>query len=143
MAQFTSPFDAAGQLKSAGAVTATGVGQVAGSTRVVDLGDGRMDAVAMVDVSAITATGDQRYELQVQGSTTADFSAGVVCLASVPLGHPSQTGNTAATPAPAHVELAFTTEYAGVVYRFVRIRHVIAGTTPSVSYTAWLAKNVH
>lgn len=132
-------FDRELLLKDTGAVTATGNGTVAAAARVVDLGPSRADFRAICDVSAIdTVTGDESYVLQVQGSNVANFASGVVALASKQLGGATPTGNTANTPA-GRFEIHGSNEENGVTYRFVRIRHVVAGTTPSINYTAFLA----
>lgn len=132
-------YDHALRLKDAGAVTATGNATVGGSAQVLDLGASRVDARAVCDVSAIdTVTGDESYVLQVQGSNAANFASGVVALASKQLGGATPTGNSAAT-GTGRFEIPFSTEENGVTYRYVRLRYVIAGTTPSINFTAVVA----
>lgn len=132
-------YDLALRLKDAGAVTASGNATVGGSAQVLDLGEGRFDGRAVCDVSAIdVATGDESYVLQLQGSLVANFASGVVALASKQLGGATPTGNSAASVVGRY-EIPFANEENGVRYRYVRLRYVIAGTTPSINLTAVVA----
>ena len=130
-------YDNALLLKAAGAVTATGTGTI------LDLGAARADFRAICDVSAIdNASADESYILQVQGSNSPTFASGVVALASKQLGVASATGNSANTGVGRY-EIHGSNEENGVLYRYVRVRHVLAGTTPSINYTAFLAHQVN
>lgn len=131
-------FDATLLLKDAGAVTASGNATVESVAKVLDLGAARVDARAVFDVSAIdTVTGDESYTLQIQGSNSSTFASSVVALASKQIGGATATGNTAAT-GTGRYELAFSNEENGVTYRYLRLRYVIAGTTPSVNLVAFV-----
>lgn len=133
--------DAALRLKDAGAVTASGNAQVGGSDRILDLGAGRMDFRAILDVAAIdTTSADESYRIRLQLSNSATFASGIVTAATAELGVASATGSSAATAAGTRVELAGCNEFNGVVYRYARLTHVIAGTTPSINYQGWLVK---
>jgi hypothetical protein len=132
-----STYDHALLLKDAGAVTATGNASVASVARVLDLGAGRVDGRVVLDVAAIdTVTGDESYVLQVQVSNSATFASGVVAVASKQLGGATPTGNSAATPIGRY-EIHFANEENGVLYRYARVRYVIAGTTPSINFVAY------
>jgi hypothetical protein len=136
-------YDHALLLKDTGAVTASGNATVAAVARILDLGVGRMDGRAVCDVSAIdTVTGDESYILQVQGSNSSTFASTVVALASKQLGGATATGNTADT-GTGRFEIPFSNEENGVVYRYLRLRYVIAGTTPSINLTAFVAQQVN
>ena len=128
-------------LKDAGAVTASGVGQVGGSNRIIDIGASRMDLRVIVDVSVIdTSSTDESYRLRVQFSNSPTFANTIVAPVSVELGVASVTGNSAATGNGTRLELACANEYNGVTYRYMRVSHVLAGTTPSINYTAYAVK---
>lgn len=129
-------------LKSTGAVTATGVAQVAAVDRILDIGASRLDGRVVIDVSAITASSDQAYTIQVQVSNSPTFANTIVAVASKQLGVASVTGNSAATGA-GRFELQFSNEENGVTYRYLRVRHVIAGTTPSINYVAYAVQQVN
>jgi hypothetical protein len=130
-------YDHALLLKDAGALTSSANSQVSGQARVLDLGAGRVDGRVVLDVSAIdTVTGDESYIAQVQVSNSATFASGVVAIASKQLGGATPTGNTVATPIGRY-EVHFSNEENGVLYRYARLRWVIAGTTPSVNAVAF------
>jgi hypothetical protein len=138
ISQNARTFDVALQLKDAGVVNATGAAQVGGATKVLHVGAGRYDAAAVIDVSAIDVTsGDESYQIEIQGSTAEDFSAGVVNLAILKLGDSTVTGESADS-IPGRFELPFTNDHEGTLYPYLRAHHTIAGTTPSINYTAWL-----
>jgi hypothetical protein len=122
------------------AITASAAGTVATVAKVLDVGAARLDARVIVDVSSIdTVTGDESYRIRIQGSNTADLSTGVVELAALELGGATPTGDTAAD-AVGRREIAFTNEVNGVVYRYIRVYALIAGTTPSLIYTAFVVQ---
>ncbi len=121
-------FDAEMQLKDAGAVTATAAAQVGGSDKIQDLGAARFEGTVVVDASAIDATtGDETYDVTIEGSNSATFASGVVELASQKV---AETGRH---------EIFFTNQKADTTYRYLRAKHVLGGTTPSINYTAWVA----
>lgn len=126
-------------LKDAGAVTATAAAQVGGVARVLDLGantaganlagGARMQAKVVIDVSALdVADANETYRVALEGCNAIGFGSGVVELASVLL-----TGAGRDT-------MPFDNQIGDTVYQFVRIKHTIGGTTPSVNYTAFIAK---
>ena len=130
-------YDHALLLKDAGAVTASGNATVASSARVLDLGDGRVDGRVVCDVSAIdVADANESYIVQLQVSNAIGFDSGVVAIASKQLGAATPTGNSAATPAGRY-EIHFSNEENGVRYRYARVRYVLAGTSPSINFTAF------
>lgn len=80
--QMDATFDAATQLKDAGAVTADGAGTVGGQPRVVNVGTGLLSATLIVDVADLDlAGGDEGYRIVLQGSTDPTFASGVSNLA--------------------------------------------------------------
>lgn len=136
-------YDNALLLKDAGAVTASGNATVAAAARILDLGPGRVDGRVVCDVSAIdTASNDEGYTLQVQGSNSPSFASGIVALATKQLGDATVTGNSADTGVGRY-EIPFQNEENGVVYRYLRLRYVIVGTTPSINFTAFVAPQVN
>ena len=120
----------------AAAKTATGVGQDSAAAAVLDLGGGGEESVGPklpanaaveVDVTAIdTADGNETYEVQAQVSADSAFTAPVEVCARV-------------VAATGKYIMPVTNEVNGTRYRYLRVRHVIAGTTPSVTYTATLS----
>ena len=146
--------DAENLLKDAGAVTATGAAQVGGSDAVLDFGGEPLigqsaDQVAyvrghvVVEVDAVdVADADESYDIVYQLSDDADFTAGnVVARAALHLGTAQgPDGDPAA--GTGRVVIGVDNEFQGQLFRFARIAHVIAGTTPSISYRAFLGQGL-
>lgn len=123
-----------------GTYTASGVGQVAASNKVVDLGAGRVNACVQLDVSAIdTVTGDELYTIVLEGSNVSNFASGVVPLRVDNMGGATANMGTAAET-PGRYELPFNNERDGVTYRYVRFNLTIAGTTPSITLNGYIVK---
>lgn len=136
-------FDTLLQMKDAGAVTASAGAQVDGSAKVLDIGVGYLEASVVIDVSAIDNTSaDEKYEIEWQLSNTADFSAGVIVASVLKLGDSSTNGGSADSVAGRYT-LCVTNEFVGTLYRYARLYHRIAGTTPSINYSAYLAKDAY
>ncbi len=136
-------YDNALLMKDAGAVAASGNATVSAAAKILDLGAGRVDGRVICDVSAIdTTTGDESYVLQVQGSNSSSFASGIVALASKQLGGATPTGNSAAT-GTGRFEIPFSNEENGTQYRYLRVRYVIAGTTPSINFVAYAVQQVN
>ena len=147
-----------------GAITATSAA-VNGTVAFIDLGQQARqysNAVGATDTSAPAAygrfnvvfdvgvldvvSGDERYTIELQGATDSAFTS-PYRLGAIVLGHSSQTGN--ASHSPSNCRRAFTCDNriwpdgssgsASMVTRYVRLRVVPAGTTPSITITgAWL-----
>ncbi len=133
-------FDYATRLKDAGLVAASAAATVDAVAQQLDLGAARVDARVIVDISAIeVATGDEKYEIEVQVSNTSGFGAGIFVAALLRLGDSSVSFESADT-AVGRREIAFTNEINGVTYRYVRLFTRIAGTIATgINYTANLA----
>ncbi|PVE25429.1 hypothetical protein DC522_05915 [Microvirga sp. KLBC 81] len=131
-------FDKLLQLKDAGAVAASAAAQVGGSNQILDMGAARFDAVARINVSAITVGADNAYDIIVQGSNSATFASGIENLASLNLGNTAVRDGGAQTSTTGIYELPVTNEQADTVYRYVRIYTKVAGTTPSINFDAFL-----
>lgn len=142
-------YDNATRLNDLGAITASAGGTVASVARVLDLGGSgagmlgggpsRIDARVIIDIAAISVGNtDQLYTVEMQVSNDITFASGVFVANAQRFGHPTATGLTTATVIGRY-EMAFTTELNGVIYRYGRTFSRIAGTTPSISYAAYLA----
>jgi hypothetical protein len=130
------PYDALTSFKDAStAVTATGTAQNGGVDEVLDLGaDSRTDGTVVINVLTIDeASANETYEFVVQGSNDATFVTGVYELG----------GRTVAETGQVAIPISNEKIVDGVLtkLRYVRLRHVLGGTTPSLSYTAYLAKD--
>lgn len=132
--------DSATQLKDAGAVTSTGQTQVGGSDRSIDFGSGKpfTEVKLMIDISAIdVADGNEKYEIEWQLSDSPTFAAGVVVSDVTKVGDSSVTGSSADTVTGGPIVKTVNNEWQGTRYRYGRLFHRIAGTTPSINYTAY------
>jgi hypothetical protein len=113
-------------LKDAGVVTVDAAAQVGGSARVVDVGDAHMDAVAVIDTSAVD-TAQGTYTVRIQGSTLLAFSTPVELAARE-------------VKATGRLEIPFNNEISGVYYRYIRAFHDTGGASPSINNTIFMAK---
>jgi hypothetical protein len=146
----------------AAAYTASGKGQVGGSSKIIDLGGApartdlgivggmaRIDAACVVDISAITTATDGSYRLSIMGSNNSDGSLPVelagqdVGLGSgIPNGSAAGTdvAGTGSTTTTGRREILFATEQNGVNYQYVYLYvSVLGSTSKSISLTAFIA----
>lgn len=143
MGQRTYPFDIQTLLKDAGLIAASAAAQVGGAAAILDMGAARIDAVAVIDVTAVEiATGDEDFTIIIQGSNSATFASGIQNLAMIDVGA-AATGRPggAADSLVGRYELMFTNEQADVTYRYVRAYTKVAGTIATgVNYTAFVTE---
>ncbi len=134
----------------AAAYTATGYAQVGGANAILDLGgnqstspaqQARMDAVVVIDVSAIDITsGNETYKLIVVGSNDPGLATGNVELAAIQLGKGASLEIlNGADSVTGQYEIFFSTNQAGTLYEFLGLYVVAGGTTPSITFTADVA----
>lgn len=150
-------FDANLELSdNAAAYTATGFAQARGADGMVDLGgnqgttpiqNARIDAVCKVSVTALDATTtDEAYRLLVVGSNDPAFAAG----GTVVLGEVEIAGGVLSVLGPGvagvtktmgigDYEIFFTNQQAGLYFQYVKLYHVLTGTTPVINYEAFVA----
>ena len=135
--QKDASFDYSLRLKDTGLVASSAAAQVSGVDKVLDLGLARVDARVIVDISAIeVATGDEKYEIEVQVSNSSTIASGIFIAAVAKLGDSSVSFESADT-AVGRREIAFTNEINGTTYRYVRLFTRIAGTIATgINYTA-------
>jgi hypothetical protein len=131
-------FDYNLRLKDAGLVAASAAAQVGGVDKILDMGAARFDGRVIIDTSAVEVdTGNEKYEIIVQGSTSATFASGVWNLGAIILGDSSVSLETVDTAAARHQEIAFCNEVNGNVYRYIRVYTIVAGTIATgINYTA-------
>lgn len=140
----------------AAAQVATGFAQNGGADGIVDLGgnqstspkqQARIDAVCVIDITAMDATTtDEAYRLLVLGSNDSTFANGnVFVLGEIELAGgvlsvlgPGGAGVTG-TSATGRNEILFTNEQQNTKFEFVKLFAVLSGTTPSLTYKAFIA----
>jgi hypothetical protein len=141
-------YDADLEMKDAGLVAADAAWGVGGSARVLDVGTGRFCGHCVMDISALEiASGDERYDLLIQGSNSATFASDIVILAALPVGDGSTIGAAYAgsgvdvDDAAGRYVLPFTNERNNIYYRYVRGFTVVTGSIATgINFTAFVAK---
>lgn len=141
---------------NAAAYTAAGFAQVNGADGVINFGgnqgvtplqQARIDAMCVIDVTALDGvTTDEAYRLIIVGSNVAAFTAGTIqVLAEMELAGgvlsvlgPGGAGVTK-TATAGRYELPFCTEQNNVKYQYAKLYIVPTGTTPSISFSAYVA----
>jgi hypothetical protein len=145
---YSIALDSATQLKQAGAVTADGAGQVGGSDAVADLGGGYAEFDVVIDWTACeVASGDEKYDIRIEGCAASTFASGVYVLSRIILGDSSVTNNATDTPPSGRMVIhannaAITSATDGnsmSALRYVRVYHDVAGAIATgLNYTAFL-----
>jgi hypothetical protein len=140
MAQRYYPLDALTKFGEDVTLTATGNFQINSADVVLKIGKGRQDMSLIVDVAALdVASGNELYDLLLQGCNAQDFSTAIENLAHIELGHTSVRKGGARTSPIGRYAIPVSNELLGE-FEFVRLRLVAAGTTPSITCTAWLSE---
>ncbi len=131
------PYDASMLLHDgAAAVTSSAAGVVASAAKVFDTEStttpvGRFPVAVVINISALdVADGNETYDLIFEGSNSATFASGNQQLGSIVVG------------ATGRYTILADNEQGGTVYRYFRIRAALAGTTPSITYVAFMAPAV-
>lgn len=140
-------FDANLLLKDAGLIAADAAAQVGGSARVLDLGTGLVEGDIIIDISALEiASGDERYNIIAQLSSSATFASDIVIVALMPIGDGSTIGAAFGTSGVdvddlvGRYILPFRNERNGIWYRYLRLFTDVTGTIATgIGYTAFLA----
>lgn len=136
-------FDAAMELKDAGLVAASAAAQVDGADKILDFGGAIMtEGDLVVDVTAIEVdTGNEKYEIEWQLSSSATFASAIVVAAVLKVGDSSVTGSSADNAIGRYVQ-GVSNEFAGTQYRYARLYTRIAGTIATgINYSAFLTKH--
>jgi len=134
-------FDTLLEMKDAGLVAASAAATVGGSAKILDLGEGLVDADLLIEVTAVEVdTGDEIYQIGFQLSSEADFASTIKEAATLKL------GDAAALPGDVDMDagryiLGVRNEVAGTKYRYARLYTTVAGTIATgINFTARLAK---
>lgn len=135
-------FDAATELKDAGAVIVSGAAQVAGAARVVNVGKAFLEGVLIVDFDALDVTSlDEGYEVRLQGSNDATFATDVNVISSVRAGTAAAIGESANAGIGRRTKPFINQGEDGLARQYLRLYHVLTGTTPSVNYRGFITKD--
>lgn len=140
MAQKYYAFDAELLLRDAGSAAVTSSAAVGSQ---IDQGEAVLtEMVLVINVEAIdVANGDETYTFYVQGSQTSDKSDARVLAMAVLGDAAAKTNDTADDAAGDQIVIPFRTEMpAGTNQRYLDVDLDIAGTSPSITFSAFLAR---
>jgi len=125
--------------KAAGAITAS-----AAVATIIDAGAGLFKGVMQIDVTALVINdNDEIYDIVIQGSSDSDFGTdtNIVDLASITLAAAEvQRTDSNKDSVIGRKMLYFSNEIDSGYLRYLRLYTVVAGTTPSINYTAAAGK---
>lgn len=130
-------YDADLSLKAAGLIAADT------AHLIVPVGDAVFKGVAVIDVTAVEiASNDERYVIQIQGSTSATFASDVQNLAAVELGATEVRSGGAIDSVTGRYEVIFINEQAGVCYPYVRAYTDVSGTIATgINWSGFIARD--
>jgi hypothetical protein len=133
------PFDARTAFIEGLTLTASDIVEENSADKILELGDGRVDGVLIVDVSALDiASNDELYRFILQGSNASDFSSGIENLVELELGDTAVRQGGAGDSLIGRYELPFQNAQAAAEYKYVRLNVIIAGTSPSITFDSWI-----
>jgi hypothetical protein len=124
-----------------GTVTASGYGLVDAAAVVLNLGSGLTRMNVILNISAIKISADNEiYTVHVQAGNNASFTKSL-SLCSKELGHNSVLQGSLDSKI-SKIVLGCQNEHAGTVYPYIRIRFVVAGSSPSITLSAFLHESL-
>jgi hypothetical protein len=122
------------------------IGGVVNLPSGIGSGAGRTSGMLVLNVTAMDlSSGDESYKFALLGSNDVLFQNGNVDLLAFHDFAAASAGRVIATllgpslPAPTRVYAPFVNLRQNLVYRYLRCRVVIGGTTPSITVTSWLS----
>jgi hypothetical protein len=145
----TYSYDANNTLSdNAAAYTASGYLQAYGADGVVDLGgnqgtspvqQARIDAMAIFDVTAITVSGTQTYQIDILLCNDPAFGSSVVNAGGIQLGKGTSLRNALSSDSViGRYEVGFTNQVAGTIYQYAKA-YLTGANTPSISIFSFIA----
>lgn len=122
----------------AAAITADGAGSA-----VLDLGTGHVSGDIVLDVSAIDATtGDELYTIFAQLSDSATIASGIEHACAIQLGGVTGAlGQRDVSSLAGRFVMPFQNQLSTRRYRYLRLYVDVSGTSPSITFVAYLAKH--
>jgi hypothetical protein len=144
------PYDTANAFANGQTLTATGY--VNAIQTQLDVGPGRFDGYLVLDISALDlASGDETYQFQLLGSNDSGWTNGNVELLALKDFAAATAGRVVPTICPPsnsapptgksadRFEIPFSNQMGRFVFRYLQLRLVAGGTTPSVTVAAWVS----
>lgn len=114
------------------------------SATILDLGTGLLEGYVIFDVTALdVTTGDESYKFMLEFSPDAAFgtAGNIRVVAQLHIGGATATAPNGAADTIGRFTLPFRNERNGSTYRYARLYTLIAGTSPSIDFSAWIAKD--
>lgn len=141
MAKRYFPLDALTKFAEDATVMASGVVQKNAADIVLKIGAGRQEFAFVVDITAIdTSSGNEKYDFVLQGCNVDTFSGSdIENLAVIAVGHTSVRLGGAKTSIAGRYAVDVANDLVAE-YTYVRLNIIVAGTTPSCTYTAYLSE---
>ena len=101
------------------------------------------DAICVIQIEAIdVASANETYKFRIVGSNIADRSDGQI-LGVAETGHAGTlTVETVAGAAGQQIVIRFRTEKNDTAFRYIDLHLLAAGTTPSITFGAYISKEI-
>lgn len=129
-------FDAELQFKDLVAVTTSGAAQVSGSDKIIDTGGGFFEGDMVIDITAMdVATGDEVYNIHVQGSSSATFSSGLASIIKFECGDATQIASDVDITTGRFI-LPFNNQVGETIYQYLRVFTTLDAASSSITYEA-------
>jgi hypothetical protein len=125
---------------SASSISSSAAGLVGGAAAILDLGQGRVDATVVVDVTALdVGAGDEATvfaQVSDGGPDDTAFEAGNwIAAGALILGDVTLNGSKADSVVGRY-ELSFSNEINGTIYRYLRL-YLLVAASGALTYTAF------
>lgn len=124
------------------ALTTSDIIAFSGSDVILQIGPGYMEGVVVLDITAMDqTTGDETYTFNLLGSNSSSFASGIECLASLQVGDASAATRVDIADVDSTVGrhcMFFSNERNKVIYDYVQLSYIAAGTTPIMTVTAFI-----
>jgi hypothetical protein len=118
---------------------ASGYGQSGGEAAVANVGNGLVKANLIVDISQMAmGDSDELYQLHILGSSDESFTE-EISLCCLEIGAKEVVEGSKDSKLGRYV-VGASNEMNGVKFPYLRLRHVLAGTTAALTYKARLEK---
>ncbi len=132
-----STMDALLQFKDAGLVAASAAAEVSSVAKIVDTGGGYFEGTMLLDATAVeVASGDEVYNIHIQGSSSATFASGLASIVKFEMGDAAVIQSDADVGAGRY-KIPFNNQVGETIYRYLRVYTEVAGTIATgINYDA-------
>lgn len=130
------------ELSDGGLVAASAAAEVDSAAQIIDLGSAKVEFDVMIDATAVeVASGDERYDIEVQVSSKADFASDIHTVQCKTLGDAATLIGDVDQGVGRYVLPCNNLIVNEAPKRYLRLYTVVAGTIATgVNYTAWATK---